>query len=255
MAGEWWRRLPAAQRAEYERSVAKTRVSLGSGPDLRDAVLEIARHLENDDRGATERASAHLVELLCKRLGLPRVRVSVSGVRPRDRSGELHGLYESDGGRTRELITVWMRTAQRRDVVAAKTFLRTLLHEVCHHLDFFGLDLPSSFHTPGFYRRESSLFRAVTRGTHLAVVRRGGPGARTAPPAARPSRAEREASEVREVQAEVDRAARRLGIAPRRRGPSGDEEPISGIDLLAAVAATISARKRRDEDGPGGEGR
>ncbi len=254
MAGEWWRRLPAAQRREYERSVAKTHVAITAGPDLREVVLEIERHLGSDDRAATERASARLVDLLCRRLGLPRVRVSVSGVRPRDRGGELHGLYESDG-RTRELITVWMRTAQRRDVVAAKTFLRTLLHEVCHHLDFFGLDLPNSFHTQGFYRRESSLYRAVTRGTHLAVVRRGVPGTRISPPAGRPSRAEREAAEVRELQAEVDRAARSLGIAPRRRSPSGTEEPISGIELLSAVAASITARKRRDEDGPGGEGR
>jgi len=255
MAGEWWRRLPAAQRAEYERSVAKTRVAVTSGPDLRDAVLEIARWLEADDRGATERASARLVDLLCERLGLPAVRVSVAGVRPHDRSGELHGLYESDARHDRDLITVWMRTARRREVVATKTFLRTLLHEVCHHLDFFGLDLPTSFHTQGFYRRESSLYRAVTHGTPLAVARRGRPGARTAAPAVGPGRAEREAAEVRELQAEVDRAARSLGIPPRRRGPSGTDEPISGIELLTAVAATITARKRRDEDEPGGHGR
>ena len=46
MAGEWWRRLPAAERAEYERSVATPRVNLAAGPELRDAVLAIQRHLE-----------------------------------------------------------------------------------------------------------------------------------------------------------------------------------------------------------------
>lgn len=255
MAGEWWRRLPAAQRAEYERSAATTRVAVTPGPDLRERVLEIARHLDSDDRHATERASSRLVDVLCARLGLPVVAVRVAGVRPHDRDGELHGLYQPGSGRDRDLITVWMRTAQRRDVVAAKTFLRTLLHEVCHHLDFFGLDFPNSFHTQGFYRREASLYRAVTRGTPLAVVRRGAPGRAAAGTSRGPSRAEREAAEVRELQAELDRAARTLGIAPRRRSASGAEVPISGIELLSAVAASITARKRRDEDEPGSDGR
>ena len=251
MAGEWWRRLPAAERAEYERSVATPRVNLAAGPELRDAVLAIQRHLEADDRNATESASRHLVALVCRKLGLPPVAVRVAGVRPHDRHGELHGLYTPDGGPGRDLITVWMRTAQRRDVVAAKTFLRTLLHEVCHHLDFFGLDLPHSFHTQGFYRREASLYPALTRGPPLAVAPRGNRATGNAPVAAR---GEREAAEVREVSAEVERAARKLGVAPRRRDAAGREEPISGIELLTAVAAAITARKRGDQDEPGGDG-
>ena len=51
-----------------------------------------------------------------------------------------------------------MRTAKRKQVVAVKTFLRTLLHELCHHLDYTLLELDDSFHTEGFFRRESSLF-------------------------------------------------------------------------------------------------
>jgi hypothetical protein len=43
-------------------------------------------------------------------------------------------------------------------VVAFKTFLRTLLHEVCHHLDYTLLKLADSYHTQGFFKRESSLF-------------------------------------------------------------------------------------------------
>ena len=34
-----------------------------------------------------------------------------------------------------------MRTAQRAQVVKFKTFLRTLLHELCHHLDYQQLGL------------------------------------------------------------------------------------------------------------------
>ena len=51
-----------------------------------------------------------------------------------------------------------MRTAKRKQVVAVKTFLRTLLHELCHHLDYTLLKLDDSFHTEGFFRRESHLF-------------------------------------------------------------------------------------------------
>ena len=54
-----------------------------------------------------------------------------------------------------------MYTARRRQVVAYRTFLRTLVHELCHHLDFEGFRLAESFHTEGFYKRESALFRAI----------------------------------------------------------------------------------------------
>jgi hypothetical protein len=46
-------------------------------------------------------------------------------------------------------------------VVAFRTFLRTLLHELLHHLDFEVLELAQSFHTQGFFQRESSLFRQL----------------------------------------------------------------------------------------------
>jgi beta-lactamase class D len=46
-----------------------------------------------------------------------------------------------------------------RAIVRSRTFLRTLLHEVVHHLDFTLFALGESFHTQGFFRRESSLVR------------------------------------------------------------------------------------------------
>jgi hypothetical protein len=54
-----------------------------------------------------------------------------------------------------------MRTARRKRVVAFRTFLRTLLHELGHHLDYELLDLADSFHTEGFFQRESSLFKQL----------------------------------------------------------------------------------------------
>jgi hypothetical protein len=54
-----------------------------------------------------------------------------------------------------------MRTAQRAQVVAFRTFLRTLLHELGHHLDYELFELEETFHTEGFYKRESSLFNQL----------------------------------------------------------------------------------------------
>ena len=75
--------------------------------------------------------------------------------------GELHGLYELAEGRASSVISLWMRTARHRRVVAFRAFLRTFLHEYCHHLDYHLFNLPDSFHTEGFYKRESSLFHQL----------------------------------------------------------------------------------------------
>ena len=60
-------------------------------------------------------------------------------------------------------------------MVAPRTYLRTLLHEVCHHLDYALLGLPDSLHTEGFYQRESSLFHQIG-GAELTPPARGGRG-------------------------------------------------------------------------------
>ena len=94
------------------------------------------------------------------RLGAPPVAVRVLERRPSNDWGELHGLYEPDevtGGTAR--ITLWMRTASKEQVVRFRTFLRTLTHELCHHIDYEHFKLPETFHTQGFYARESALVR------------------------------------------------------------------------------------------------
>ena len=58
-------------------------------------------------------------------------------------------------------ISVWMRTAQRSQVVKFRTFLRTLVHEFCHHLDYEHFKLAETFHTQGFYARESAMMREI----------------------------------------------------------------------------------------------
>lgn len=101
-----------------------------------------------------------MIRGLFEMLGAPPVRVEVLAARPHARWGELHGLYTAERGK-RPKIQLWMRTAKQKRVVAFRTYLRTLLHEVGHHLDYTVLGLDESYHTEGFYKRESSLFHQL----------------------------------------------------------------------------------------------
>lgn len=156
----YYRRLSARQRRIYDRSDAIGRVELPQPAPLRPVVDAVASALLSADRRATEAAAAKLASAMLESLKVAGVRVRVLAARPSHDWGELHGLYEPQTGR-RPLITVWMRTAQRKQVVAFKTFLRTLLHELMHHLDYELFGLEDSYHTQGFYQRESSLFRQL----------------------------------------------------------------------------------------------
>jgi hypothetical protein len=82
-------------------------------------------------------------------------------VRPQTDGGELHGLYTFADGEKAPKLEVWMRTAAQAKTVKFRTYLRTFLHEIVHHLDMTILELDDSFHTDGFFRRESSLVRQL----------------------------------------------------------------------------------------------
>jgi DinB family protein len=153
----YYARLSRAQQAVYRQSDAVTTIRLERAADLQPLVSALAAALATEDRAATQQASERLVRGLTHALGMPAVRVEVLAARPHAHWGELHGLYTAERGRTPK-IQLWMRTAKQKRVVAFRTYLRTLLHEVGHHIDFTALRLPDSFHTEGFYKRESSLF-------------------------------------------------------------------------------------------------
>jgi hypothetical protein len=61
------------------------------------------------------------------------------------------------------LIRVWMRTAVRKEVTSFGTFLSTLCHEFCHHLDLQLFKFPDSWHTRGFYERAGTLYHHARR--------------------------------------------------------------------------------------------
>jgi len=157
----YYAKLNAKDKAIYRRSDAIQALTLSGAWSLSPLVPELQNALTNEDRSATERLARDLTTGLLENLGVDPVMVKVLAVRPSEDWGELHGLYEPREGRRHARVTVWMRTAHHKRIVAFKTFLRTLLHEVCHHLDYELLELEDSFHTEGFFKRESSLFHQL----------------------------------------------------------------------------------------------
>jgi hypothetical protein len=161
----YYARLNKANKAVYRRSEAVERVALHEPRILHPAVRRLEQALAVEHRAAVELAARELTDGLLADLGLAPVTLKVLAVRPSHDWGELHGLYERPEGRGRARISVWMRTARHKRTVAFRTFLRTILHEICHHLDYELLQLQDSFHTQGFFKRESSLFHQLVVGS------------------------------------------------------------------------------------------
>jgi hypothetical protein len=157
----YYARLSPARQRIYRRSdaigVLTPPPDIAAGP----LVAVVRERLAADDRSGVQAACQALIDALVAGYRVPPIRVRVLAQRPADGGGELHGLYEPGDEGTRARITVWMRTKQRKDVVAFRTFLRTLVHELCHHLDYELYALEETFHTQGFYKRESSLAGAL----------------------------------------------------------------------------------------------
>ncbi|MGA2170351.1 MAG: CsbD family protein [Terracidiphilus sp.] len=88
-------------------------------------------------------------------------RTQVEGVAQQIKT-ELFGDYTPET----MLIRVWMRTAVRKEITSFGTFLSTLCHEFCHHLDDQKFNFADSWHTRGFYERVAVLYHHA-KGTPL----------------------------------------------------------------------------------------
>ncbi len=163
MVFSYYNKLSASQKRVYRRSDGITALPLPDAGDLHECIADLERALSAEDRTHIEESCRKIAAGIAARLSLPPVRVNVLVVRPAGSWGELHGLYETASGRASATITLWMRTVKHKRVVAFRSFLRTLLHELCHHADYTLLKLADSFHTEGFYKRESSLFHQIMR--------------------------------------------------------------------------------------------
>jgi hypothetical protein len=160
MVFSYYQRLSPPQKLVYLASDQVHAIRVHDGQALQPLAEALREVLPLDDPPRIQPVAAAIAGGLTERLQVAPVDVEVLAVRPRWEQAELHGLYTRREG-ARPLIQAWMRTAMRRGPVAFRTFLRTLLHELCHHLDLELLLLPLSLHTEGFYRRETSLFHQL----------------------------------------------------------------------------------------------
>jgi hypothetical protein len=145
MVFSYYTKLSAAQKRLYRKSDEIHAVPLSDGKALHPLISRLVSALDHEDRDQTEEICKALAMGLTSRLHVPPLRLKVLAVRPTAGWGELHGLYELAEGRASPVITLWMRTAKHRRVVAFRTFLRTFLHEFSHHLDYHYYNLPDSY--------------------------------------------------------------------------------------------------------------
>jgi len=161
---DYYKRLSASRQSIYRQSDAIIAVRLPDAEVLRVPAQALVEALKAENRTAVQKLSQQVTDGIIGQLRVPPLRTQVLAVRPSDDWGELHGLYlpEEDGKTAK--IQLRMRTAKHKRVVAFKSYLRTLLHEICHHLDYELYKFPETFHTEGFYNRESSLFHQLVPG-------------------------------------------------------------------------------------------
>lgn len=263
---------PARQRI-YRASDAIPRIPVPNIETMRPAVQQIERALSTANRASTEQACQALVNALNTQMKTPAVRMRVLERRPSDDYGELHGLYEPDNGGKVATITLWMRTAQKEQVVKFRTFLRTLVHEMGHHFDYEHFRLAETFHTDGFYQRESVLLKEllgepVEVAAPVAAAPRGGarggprggaaagagasPGKRGSRPAQFGGARDNAEGGARTARGPGKGAARGPGALARgatqaqdqqeRGKPAGARKPAAGA---APKPATVIVRKTR----------
>lgn len=163
MTPAFFHRLSRKQQKIYLASDKIKTIVLPDTEVLKKSSQAIEQALLTSNADIVEDCCQQFIDQICLQCNLVTARMHVLERRPHDRHSELHGLYEPiDIACNQGQIYIWMRTAKRQQVVAYKTFLRTLIHEFCHHLDYEYFHLADSFHTQGFFQRESNIYKQLT---------------------------------------------------------------------------------------------
>ena len=153
-----------AKRAEYDRSERLVTLGLPSDGQLHALALDIESAMSLELKRQIQTACSEFLAEAARSFNVPRPPVRVLDARPlrvyETGLSELFGDYQLSTA----VIRVWMRTAVQKRATSFGTFLNTLCHEFCHHLDILRLGFPNSFHTRGFYQRTAVLYHHC-RGT------------------------------------------------------------------------------------------
>jgi hypothetical protein len=150
---------------QFRHSEELTRIELPPNGRLAESAGVIASVIKEGTRDQVRRACAAFLSAAASFYGVQAPEVHALAARPlRVREGgwqiELFGDYSLRDGS----IRIWTRTAVRKQVTSSGTFLSTLCHEFCHHLDCQKFGFSRSPHTRGFYERAGILYHHA-RGT------------------------------------------------------------------------------------------
>lgn len=155
----------ADSRARFIESDRLRTLKVPINDRLQASAESIASAVQSGTTASVRRACGEFLLVASSFYEVRQPGIRVLAARPlRVREGgsaiELFGDYHPET----MLIRLWMRTAIKKQVTSFGTFLSTLCHEFCHHLDCQLLGFPQSWHTRGFYERTAALYHHA-RGT------------------------------------------------------------------------------------------
>jgi hypothetical protein len=160
-------RPPANRKSldQFRQSDELTRMELPPNGTFWELAGVIGSVMKEGTRDQVRRACADFLNAAASFYRVPAPEIRALAARPlRVREGgwqiELFGDYSLRDGS----IRIWTRTAVRKQVTSFGTFLSTLCHEFCHHLDCQKFGFIRSPHTRGFYERAAVLYHHA-RGT------------------------------------------------------------------------------------------
>ena len=156
----YYANLSATKKKIYRKSDAIERIPVRKPDAIYPLSRKLKTALEDNARRDVAKHASGICRMVCGDLNITVPTVRIRASRLSSSTSELHGLYEWTEGE-RPVITVWMKTAAKKQVVAFKSFVRTVLHELCHHVDYTYFKLDDSLHTEGFFKREARLYREV----------------------------------------------------------------------------------------------
>jgi hypothetical protein len=156
----------ATLRAEFLASDKLCDLKIPPDDRLRAPASALDLAMKSGQSTAVREVCAEFLRVASEFYGVSQPQVRVLAARPvrvyEGAASELFGDYDL----RRKEIRVWMRTAMRKQVTSLGTFLSTLCHEFCHHLDVQRLGFGDTPHTRGFYARAAVLYHHA-RGTPM----------------------------------------------------------------------------------------